>query len=128
MRKVHQKQKGIQKFKETGDSRYIYQNELDKVCFQHDMTYQDFSRGTASDKILRDKTFNISKSINYGGYQRDLASMFYKFFDKKTSGGTIMQNQKIKEKLHKTIIRKFGKRKLYSSFKDNIWSADIVDM
>ena len=48
----------IQKFKETGDSRYIFQNELDKVCFQHDMTYGDFKdlpgRAT-SDKVLRDK-------------------------------------------------------------------------
>ena len=52
----------IQKFKETGDSTYIYQNELDKTCFQHDMAYDDFrglTRRTASDKILRDKAFNI---------------------------------------------------------------------
>ena len=48
----------IQRFKETGDSPYIYQNELDKPCFQHDMAYGDFedlTRRTASDKILRDK-------------------------------------------------------------------------
>ena len=47
----------VQKFKEIRDSRYIYQNELDKACFQHDMAYEDFkdlSRRTASDKILRD--------------------------------------------------------------------------
>ena len=52
----------MQKFKETGDSRYIYQNELDKACFQHEMTYGDFkdlTRRTASDKILHDKAFNI---------------------------------------------------------------------
>ena len=50
----------IQKFKETGDSRYIYRNELDKACFQHDMAYgdfNDFSRRTASDKVLPDKAF-----------------------------------------------------------------------
>ena len=55
----------IQKFKETGDSRYIYQNELDKACFQHDRAYGDFkhlTRRTASDKILRDKAFNIAKN------------------------------------------------------------------
>ena len=54
----------VQKSKATGDSRYIYQSELDKACFQHDMTYGDFkdlSRRTASDKILRDEAFNISK-------------------------------------------------------------------
>ena len=55
----------IQKFKETGDSRYIYQNELDKACIQHDMAYGDFkdlTRRTASDKTLRDKTLNIAKN------------------------------------------------------------------
>ena len=54
-----------QKFKETGDSRYIYSNELDKACFQHDMTYGDFkdlARRTASDKALRDKAFNVAKN------------------------------------------------------------------
>ena len=55
----------IQKFKETGDSRYLYQNELNKSCFQHDMTYGDFkglTRRTASAKILRDKAFNVAKN------------------------------------------------------------------
>ena len=42
----------IQKFKETGDSRYISQNKLDKACFQHDMAFKYLSRRTASDKIL----------------------------------------------------------------------------
>ena len=54
----------IQKFKETGDSRYIYRNELDKACFQHDMAYGDFNnsaRRTATDIVLRDKAFNIAK-------------------------------------------------------------------
>ena len=76
----------IQKFIETGDSRYIYQTELDKACFQHDMAYgdfKDFTRRTASDKILRDKSFNIAKHPNCNGYQRKLAPMVYKFFDKK---------------------------------------------
>ena len=65
----------IQKFKETGDSRYIYQNKLDKPCFQHDMTYGDFkdlTRRTASDKILHEKTFNTAKNPKYNGYQHDL--------------------------------------------------------
>ena len=87
-----QKTKKIQKFKETGDSRYIYQNELDKACFQHVMTYGDFkdlTRGTASDKLLRDKAFNIAKNLKYDGYQRGLASIVFTFFDKKTSGSSI---------------------------------------
>ena len=80
-----------QKFKETGDSRYIYQNELDKAYFQHDIAYGDFKDLTraASGKILRDKSFNIAKNPKYDVYQRGLASLVYKFFDKKTSGGTI---------------------------------------
>ena len=55
----------IQKFKETRDKSYIYKNELDKACFQHDMAYGDFkdlARRTASDKVLRNKTFNIAKN------------------------------------------------------------------
>ena len=58
----------IQKFKETGDTSYIYKNELDKACFQHDMAYGDFkdlARRTASDKILEDKEFNIAKNPRY---------------------------------------------------------------
>ena len=75
----------IQKFKETGDTSYIYKNKLDKACFQHDMAYGDFKdlkRGTASDKILRDKAFNIAKNPKYDGYQRGLASMICKFLIK----------------------------------------------
>ena len=78
----------IQKVRETGDSQYIYQNELDKACFQHVMAFGDFkylTRRTASDKILCDKGFNIAKNAKYDGYQCGLASMIYKFFDKKTS-------------------------------------------
>ena len=63
----------IQKFKETGDTSYIYKNELDTACFQHNMAYGGFKdlKRTASDKILRDKAFNIAKSHKYDGYQED---------------------------------------------------------
>ena len=66
----------IQKFKETGDASYIYKNELDKACFQHDMAYGDFkdlARRTTSDKVLRDKAFNIAKNPKSDGYQGGLA-------------------------------------------------------
>ena len=82
----------IQKFKETGDTNYIYKNELDKACFQHDMAYGDFkdlARRRASDKVLRDKAFNIAKNPKYNGYQIGLASMIYNFFDKKSSGSVV---------------------------------------
>ena len=75
----------IQKFKETGESNYIYKNELDKACFQHDMAYgdfKDFTKRTAADKLLRDKPCKIASDQKYDGYQRGLASMVYKFFDK----------------------------------------------
>ena len=76
----------IQKFKETGDTSYIYKNELDKACFQHNMVYGDFKdlkRITFSDKILRDKAFNIAKNLKYDGYQKGLASMVINFLTKK---------------------------------------------
>ena len=66
--------------------RYIYQNKLDKVCFQRNMTYGDFKdliRITASDKILCDKAFNININWKYDGYQRGIPSIVYRFFDKK---------------------------------------------
>ena len=76
----------IQNSKETGDTSYIYKNEPDKACFQHDMAYEDFKDlkiRTFSDNILRDKAFNIAKNHKYDGYQRGIASIVYKFFDKK---------------------------------------------
>ena len=107
-------------FKEASKSRHIYQNKLDKVCFQHDMAYRHFKdlpRKTVADKILRNKAFNITKNPKYDGYQRGLASMVYNFFDKKTSGGDvksgIIPNQQLAEELHKPIIREFEKQKVY---------------
>ena len=81
----------IKKSKETGNTSYIYKNEFDKACFQHDIAYGDFKdlkRITASDKISKDKAFNIVKNPKYGGYQRGLASMVYKSFDKKSASLT----------------------------------------
>ena len=74
----------IQKFKETGDTKYIYRNELDKACFAHDAAYsdsKDITKRTVADKVLKDKAFNIAKDPKYDGYQRELGSMVYKFFD-----------------------------------------------
>ena len=81
--------------KETGDTSSIYKNELDKACFQHDMAYEDvkdLARRTASDNFLRDKAFNIAKTPKYDGYQRGLASMFYKCFDKNSTESGIDNN------------------------------------
>ena len=124
----------IQKFKETGDTSYIYKNKLDKACFQHDMVYGDFKdlpKTTAADKVLRDKAFKIASDQKYDGYQRGLASMLYKFFDKKSPGKGLANDNKniqLANELHKPIIKKFSKRTVYSSFKDNIWGLDSADM
>ena len=75
----------VQRFKETGDTSYIYKNELDKACFQHDTAYEDFkdlAKRTIADKVLRDKAFKIASDQKYDGYQRRLVSMVYQFFDK----------------------------------------------
>ena len=77
----------IQKFKETGDTSDIYKNELHKAYFQHDMAYGDFkdlTKRTVADKVLRDTAFKIASDQKHYGYQWGLASMVYKFFDKKS--------------------------------------------
>ena len=75
----------IQNFKETRDTNFIYKNELDKACFQNDVAYEDFNdltRRTASDKVWRNKAFNIDKNPKHDGYQRGFACMVYKFLIK----------------------------------------------
>ena len=115
-----------EKFMKSGNTDFIYKNELDKPCFKHDMAYvksKDLVKRTQSDKVLRDKAFKIASNPKYDGYQRGLASMVYKFFEKKYSGSGITTNEfnyQLANELHKPIIRKFKKKKLYSSFKDNI--------
>ena len=73
---------------------------------------------------MRDKAFNIAKNPKYDGYQTGLVLMFYRIFDKRTSGGAIkneiISNKELKDELHKPIISKFKKWKVYSSFIDNI--------
>ena len=106
----------IQKFKETGDKSYIYKN----------VDFKDLKRRANSDKVLRDKAFNIAKIPKYDGYQRGVAYMVYKFFDKKSasltnksvSGSSIVnnddnnnnndikQNHQLAKELHKPIIKK----------------------
>ena len=122
----------IEKFMQTGNTDFIYRNELDKACFQHDMAYgksKDLAKRTQSDKVLRDKAFKIASDPKYDGYQRGLASMVYKFFDKKSSGSDIANepNYQLANELHKSSIRKF-KKKVYLSFRDNIWGVDLADM
>ena len=92
---------------------------------------KDLARITAADKVLRDKAFNIAKNPKYDEYHRGFVSIVHKFFDKKTAGSGIKsmpQNEQLAEELLKPIIKKFKKRKVYSTYKDNIWGVDLVDM
>ena len=90
---------------------------------------KDLTKRTQSDKFLRDKAFKIA-SDSKCGYQRGLASIDYKFFDKKSSGSSVdaEPNYQLANELHRQIIRTFKRRIVYSSFRDNIWSVDLADM
>ena len=118
---------------ETGNTDFIYRNELDKACFQHDMVYgksKDLAKTTQSDKVLRDKAIKSASDPRYDGYQRGLASIIYRFFDKKSIGSGVdaKTNCHFADELHNQIIRKFKRRKVYSPFRENIWGADLADM
>ena len=124
----------IEKFMQTGNKDFIYKNELDKACFQHDMVYdktKDLVKRTQSDKVLKDEAFKIASISKYDGYKKGgLASMVYNFFDKKSKGDGIVNEPdcQLANELHKPIVRRFWKRKAYSIFKDNTWSVDLADM
>ena len=78
----------IEKLMHAGNTNFIYKNELHKACFQHDMAYgktKDLVKRTQSDKVLKDKAFKIASDPKYDGYQRGLASIVYKLFDKKSA-------------------------------------------
>ena len=131
----------IKKFKQTGDIRYIYRNELDKACFKHDSAYadnKDLINRTKADTVLKDKAYNIASNPKYDDYQRGLASLVYKCFDKKSMGSGIKKDTTkssslerssliLADELYEPVIKKFNKRKVYSQFKDNIWGVDLAD-
>ena len=101
------------------------------------MAYEDFKdlpKRTASDKVLHGEAIHIPKNPKYDGYQRGLASVVYKCFDKRSARGKGLnsnfdsENQQLDQELHKSVIRKFKKHKVYSSFKDKIWDANLADI
>ena len=143
----------IKEFKRTGDTPLLYRNELDKACFKHDASYtkyKDVENRLISDQKLKNSAYDIASNPKYDSYQRGLASMVYKFFDskvdplgKKTMSGkgnakhtanpislerTKEVSKILTEELHKPVIKKFNKRKVYSQFRDNIWGVDLADM
>ena len=90
----------IEKFIQTGNTKFIYKNKAyGMICYGlwydlwHDMAYgktKDLAKRTQSDKFLRDKAFEIVSDQKYDDYQRGLASMVWKFFDKKFSGSGVV--------------------------------------
>ena len=99
----------IQDFLNTGKLSYIYINDLDKACFQHYMAYnkfKDLEKRTQSDIVLKNKAFKIASNPKYNGYERGLASIVYNFFDKKSKGSGL-KNQQLADERHKPFIRTF---------------------
>ena len=125
----------IEKFIQTGNKNFVYKNDLDKACFQHDIAYgkyKDLTERIQSDKFLRDEAFEIANNSKHNAYWRGLGSMVYRFFDKKTTGSGVatlanksMPNYQTANELHKPIIRKF-KRRDYSSLRCSIWGVDLA--
>ena len=137
---------------DNGIIMYSTFNELDKACFKHDAAYakyKDVENRLISDQKLKNSAYDIASNPKCDGYQRGFASIVYKFFDskvaplnKKTMSGkgnanhtakhsSLEHTENIKilaEELHKPVIKKFNKRKVYSQFKDNIWGVDLADM
>ena len=110
----------IKESKRTGDTRYIYRNELDKACFQHDSAYadhKDLINRTKSDKVLRDKAYDIASNPEYDGYQRGLASMVYKFFDKKSMGSELQVLQYYLMNFINLLLKNLEKEKYIRNLK-----------
>ena len=108
------KQKKHEKFMQAGNTDRIHKNDLDKACFHHNVDYgkyKDLIKRTASDRVLRDKAFEIESNPKYDGYERGLASMVYKFFDKKSKGRGIefMPNQQLADLADIQLINKYNK-------------------
>ena len=117
-------------FMKDGKLSHILKNKLDAACFQHDSAYakcKDRLNRKKSDVVLKNKALKFALDPKVNGYQRGLASMAYKFFNERTKGMGL-NNEILANELHKPIIKNFKRRKVYSSFKDNIWSVDLADM
>ena len=120
----------INDFMDDGKLSHILKNKLDAACFQHDSAYakyKDRLNRKKSDVALKNKALEIAMNPKINGYQRGLASMVYKSFDKRTKGYGL-NNEILAEGLHKPIIKNFKRRKVYSSFKENIWGVYLANM
>ena len=123
-------QKRINDFMKDGRLSHIAKNRLSAACFQHDSVYskyKDSLNRKKSDIVLKNKALKIATDPKVIGYQRGLAVMVYKFLNERTKGLGI-ENKILAVELHKRIIKNFKRRKVYSSFKDNILGVDFADM
>ena len=130
-------QKRIDMFMKDGRLIHILKNRLDAACFKHDSAfakYKDRANRRQSHIVLKNKAFKIAADPKVNGYQRGLPFMVYTFFNERTKGsginnhGNLLVNPQLAEELHKPIIKNFKRRKVYSSFKDNIWGVDLADI
>ena len=121
----------IEKYIQTGDTSHIYKNELDKHCFYHDSAYdkhKDVSNRQVADKKLMDGAFAIASDQSKNGYERMLASMIYKFFDKKIQMGQGAKEDILADELHKPIKHNFKRRRVNVFKPNDILACDLVDM
>ena len=130
----------IELFKETDNLNYTYKNKLDKACFAHDAAYvaydgNDLIKRTISDKVLKDSVDEAALNGKYNRYKKRIASMVYKFSDKKlgsggitTSKASVNVNEVLAQGFHKPVIKKLKRRKSYGRFKDNILATDLAEM
>ena len=88
---------------------------------------KDLAKRTISDKMLEVKACEIARNCKYDGYQSALASIVYKFLDKKTGLGVNVNDQPAEE-LHKPAIKKMKRRQFDARFKDKIWASDLAEM
>ena len=121
----------IEKYIQTGDTSHIYKNELDKYCFYHDSAYdkyKDVPNRQVADKKLMDGAFKIASDESKSGYERALASMIYKFFDKKIQMGQGVKEEILADELHKQIRHNFTRRRVNVHKPNDILACDLVDM
>ena len=112
-----------------GKLSHIAKNKLDAACFQHDSAYAKYKvrlNRKQYGAVLKSKALKIAMDLKVNGYQRGLASMIYKFFNERTKGMGF-ENEILANEVHKPIIKNSKIRKVYSSFKDNIWGVDLAD-
>ena len=126
----------FRKFKEIRDSKYIYQDELYKAFFQHDMTYEDFKNllgRVAASKVLHDEAFNIVKNPKYDRYQLGLASTVYNLLDKQSSNTNrkhelILKTNNYWNNYSKQLLENLNKQKVHSSFIDDNFGANLTSI